>query len=938
MFTFSLGDLNEQQRVTEYPYRNWEEAYRDKWKWDKKVRGTHVIDCYPAYGACPYWVYTKDGKIMFQEQAGTLPGIEEGVPDMNPMGCQKGACFHTFLDQDQSKERVLYPLKRVGQRGSGKWERISWDQALTEISDAILDALQEQGPESLLAPACANAGAWGFSLSRLYNLLGGIIADFDGDLGDLPPGMVLTWGKLIVTSEDDQTHSHLIIVWQMNPHYTRIPYAHFLYEARYKGAELVLVAPDYSPSAMHMDYHVPVKIGGDPALCLSMGKVIIDEGLVDQQFVKEQTDMPLLVRLDNRRFLRASDIVEGGWDDQFYFYDTKTQKIVEAPRGTLALGDVDPALEGSYTASLKDGRMVEVAPVFQLLKEKLEEYTPEKASAMCEVHPDVIRTLARKIGTRRTFVYEGLGTGKHYHGDLMERAMYLLLALSGNWGKKGTGTTFWAPGPGAGGVRNERARGAGPASTAVAIRGMLDAIKQQDPTMTDEIAAVEMAMQASAAARTTAPPAFWWYRHGGYKELWNNRAYHDPSMARDFDEYFKEAQDKQWWTGVDRPRENVTPLVFMEAGGNMLRRIRGGQSILFKRFWPNLKLIVHIDNRMASTGLFADYVLPAAQQYERVSNAWGGGMHAVKTGFADKAVEPAGESMTEWQMFRLLARKITERAKARGFTEYQHTYTGQTHKLDDLENAYTLDGELADEETIVAESIAASAAQGVIPPDTTIETMREKGFARFIGLGLTPTGLNVAADIKPDSTVAAMSNHIEKKQVYPTLVRRAQFYIDHEWFIEAGEELPVHKDTPRMGGDYPLMLTSGHNRWSVHSGQIANKMMLNTHRGRPHLVMNPEDAARRGLRDDEEVRVHNDVGEMMVHIKLSPGVRPGQVVCYTGWDPYQFRNWHGPSDVEGGMVKWLGMASGYGQTRFWPTMWQPWHADRGTRVEVSKID
>ncbi|KKL69704.1 hypothetical protein LCGC14_2112270, partial [marine sediment metagenome] len=91
--------------------------------------------------------------------------------------------------------------------------------------------------------------------------------------------------------------------------------------------------------------------------------------------------------------------------------------------------------------------------------------------------------------------------------------------------------------------------------------------------------------------------------------------------------------------------------------------------------------------------------------------------------------------------------------------------------------------------------------------------------------------------------------HVEKGFPYPTLTRRAQFYIDHEWFLEAGEELPMHKDNPKMGGEYPLGLTSGHSRWSIHSMNTTNPIILETHRGRPHMVMNPQDAAARGLAD-----------------------------------------------------------------------------------------
>jgi hypothetical protein len=65
---------------------------------------------------------------------------------------------------------------------------------------------------------------------------------------------------------------------------------------------------------------------------------------------------------------------------------------------------------------------------------------------------------------------------------------------------------------------------------------------------------------------------------------------------------------------------------------------------------------------------------------------------------------------------------------------------------------------------------------------------------------------------------------------------------------------------------------------------------------------------------------------------------PSQVICYNGWDPYQFREWRGPMDVEPGMVKWLHMAGGYGHFRYWPLQWQPVPVDRAVRVEVQKLN
>src|SRR3989304_1822865 len=160
-------------------------------------------------------------------------------------------------------------------------------------------------------------------------------------------GIVLHEEQAAASTVDDWFHSDFLLIWHMNPAYTRIPYYHYISEARYKGAEVVTIAPDFSPSAVHADRFVPVRPGTDAALAPAMGNTSIDEELFDEQLLKEQTDLPFLVRLDNRRFLRGSDLKEGARQDQFYFFDRASGAVAEAPRGSLALGALDPALAGS---------------------------------------------------------------------------------------------------------------------------------------------------------------------------------------------------------------------------------------------------------------------------------------------------------------------------------------------------------------------------------------------------------------------------------------------------------------------------------------------------------------------------------------------------------------------------------------------------------------
>jgi len=119
---------------------------------------------------------------------------------------------------------------------------------------------------------------------------------------------------------------------------------------------------------------------------------------------------------------------------------------------------------------------------------------------------------------------------------------------------------------------------------------------------------------------------------------------------------------------------------------------------------------------------------------------------------------------------------------------------------------------------------------------------------------------------------------------------------------------------------------------------MTNDIILNTHRGEPFIFINPKDAEARRIENGEEVRLSSDAGSMLISVKLSSSVRPGQIILYNGFEPYQHREWYSQSDVEPGMVKWLHFAGGYGHLRYWPLQWQPVPFDRGIRVGVAKLD
>ncbi|MXR40322.1 molybdopterin-dependent oxidoreductase [Halobaculum sp. WSA2] len=304
-----LGEMNALEVVDDpigsYQYRDWEDLYREEWDWDDKARSTHSVNC---TGSCSWQVYTRNGQVWREEQAGDYPRFDDSVPDPNPRGCQKGACFSDYVNADQ---RVTHPLRRVGERGEGKWKRVSWDEALTEIAEEVVDTVQAEEYDAIsgFTPIPAMSPVSFASGSRLINLLGGVSHSFYDWYSDLPPGQPITWGTQTENAESaDWYNADYIIAWGSNINVTRIPDAKYFLEAGYDGAKRVGIFTDYSQTAIHCDEWIGPEPGSDTALALGMARTIVDEGLYDEEHLKEQTDMPLLVREDTGKFLRASEV------------------------------------------------------------------------------------------------------------------------------------------------------------------------------------------------------------------------------------------------------------------------------------------------------------------------------------------------------------------------------------------------------------------------------------------------------------------------------------------------------------------------------------------------------------------------------------------------------------------------------------------------------
>ncbi|MBQ60649.1 MAG: hypothetical protein CMQ19_01100 [Gammaproteobacteria bacterium] len=902
-------------------YDSWEDIYRHQWQWDKVVKSTHHVNCWYQRG-CTFNVYVKDGIVLREEQSATYDQTSPDVPDANPRGCQKGACYS---DRMYDAGRLKYPLKRVGKRGEGKWKRVSWDEAMTEIADRFIDALNTDGPASIYfdGGGGATSGGGGTAAGRRSKLLDLPGFDIDAEVGDHHPGINVTCGKMFFhSSGDDSFYSDLILNWGGNPIYTQIPNAHYITEARYNGARIVTIAPDHNASAVHSDDWIPVNVGSDAAFGLAMAQVVIEEDIFDKAFVREQSDLPILVRTDNKRFLRASDIEPKGDEEVFYIWDQVTDSLQAAPRQSLALGDLVPALEGEFSVETSSGS-VTVTPVFAMLREHLKDYTPEITEKATGTRPSLVRNLARQIATAKSAaVLTQSNFSKFYHGLEMERAQLLIMVLCGQFGKKGSGLNAFPMISPDGSMSAIRADADDPEFKKVPVMPKEPPLWQRtgpDGT-TFERMVFDMMRKGYMGGGSTASSLFF-HEHGGLAPMTGSAKQYDPYLKRDATAHLEEAYEKGW-----QVHPGPAPKVFVESGGNILRRVRG--DLLKRGFLDSLPFLVTIDWRMSTTALYSDYVLPAAGWYETNDLVFSTPI-APFTNITQQIVQPLGDSKTDWAINCLLMEKIQERAIARDKTEFKDR-AGQDRKLDrvyedfSFNRTYEADGD---------EELLKNVIKACSNLETSWEELQQKGQSRFTDLSFP----DMATEIKADETITACTWHTEKKMPWPTLTRRMQFYIDQKIFFELGEALPVHKDNPAIGGNYPLQLTGGHTRWSIHSIWRDNDMMLGLQQGEPTMWVSAEDARSRGISDGDRVRVSNDVGEFKTRIKISPSIRPGQVVVYHAWEPYQFEDREHFQSIMPAPFNPIQMVGGYSHLQPRILIGQPNMSDRGVRVEMERV-
>ncbi|TXT59619.1 MAG: hypothetical protein BAJALOKI2v1_190043 [Promethearchaeota archaeon] len=253
---------------------------------EDKVKIINTGCCHDCGGRCVLRAHVKNGRII------AITTDNDKEPQLR--ACVRGRAYRQRV---YSSKRLKHPLRRIGEKGEGKFEKISWDEALDVVARKLKETKEEYGNNSiLLIPGGGNQGMIHgvIPVALMLNKFGGYTRmwgspSYEGALF----ASMATYGTITTgNSREDLLNSNLIIMWGWNPANTVWDPGTglTLAKAHEKGTKIIAIDPIYTDSAATFaDQWIPIRPGTDTAMLLSMGYVIITENLYDKKFIEKYT-------------------------------------------------------------------------------------------------------------------------------------------------------------------------------------------------------------------------------------------------------------------------------------------------------------------------------------------------------------------------------------------------------------------------------------------------------------------------------------------------------------------------------------------------------------------------------------------------------------------------------------------------------------------------
>lgn len=338
---------------------------------------TVKTSCRSCIGDCGVIVTVRNGRIV------KIEGDPEDPISKGRM-CAKGLAE---IQAVYNPDRLKYPLRRVGERGSNEWERVSWDEAISQIADALMELYEKDGAMQLLL-SCGGGGSPPRigATSRFLNAFGG------GNFFE--PGCAQCYlprvhGEPFINGMKDTSiadravleiyfnTTKTCVLWGTDPSQSYVAAGgRALCDMRAHGCKTVVIDPRFTPDAAKADVWLPIRPGTDTALGLAWIRYILENDLYDHDFVMRWTNLPYLVNEETKLTYKASELGLGT-DGEYVVWDANTN----SPRPMPYPWDdaLSPVLDGEFDV----GGGVMSRTAYRALWDAVSEWTLDKAAEIC---------------------------------------------------------------------------------------------------------------------------------------------------------------------------------------------------------------------------------------------------------------------------------------------------------------------------------------------------------------------------------------------------------------------------------------------------------------------------------------------------------------------------------------------------------------------------
>ena len=393
-----------------------------------------------CHGGCGVLAHIKDGKLVKLE----------GDPD-HPWShgrlCARVLAMTQYIDHP---DRLRHPLKRIGKRGEGKWQQISWDEAFDLIEKKMKHIREEFGPESVVFNAgtgrdiypwiCMLAYSFG-SPNVMFGLSGQAcygprLAAVDTVQGDFAVFDAAQW---FPDRYNDPRYKRpeCMIIWGYNIHATCPDnlFGHWIIDLMRKGTKIISVDPRLSWFASRAKYWLQLRPGTDPALAMGFLNVIINENLYDHNFLMKWTNGTHLIRKDTGKLLREHELTQRGSQTNFVAWDSASNKAIvwDTTEVSYLQKDAEPMITGECDVTLADGQTISCHTVWDAFCDEVRRYPLDKVEEITGVQADHIAQAARFYAqSKPAAIHWGVAVDMTPALTPLVQAISCLWALTGN--------------------------------------------------------------------------------------------------------------------------------------------------------------------------------------------------------------------------------------------------------------------------------------------------------------------------------------------------------------------------------------------------------------------------------------------------------------------------------------------------------------------------